>query len=1635
MDRTRTGSISSGRSRSSASMVQGQAQLDIGNSYEPCAATAAIFLYASGKSIICHHHDTLAVDKKFERHSEDILLIAADNVSNSPGRLVVSYDVGLTAIIWDLFTSDEVSRFASYNTIRVCSWVRNGSIAFGNSKGEIILFDPTTSEHLSVRTIYDPITAIAPNSDCQTYALGYMNGSILIASLLPNFTIKHTLSTSRAPAPIVSLAWHGSARGHKTEMLATQTRDGDLRVWSVAKDSRPDPPKIVRILKRSDNYMSGPNWLAWSKNGRIIQQSEGSTALWDVRTKNITYEIVPTTPGLSGIAAYGANASLFTLSHDFSVQQFELNPPALVATHKPVHVVRPSPPASTEGRRLLQNQPNRTKPSIADRSSKLSSSLRSDEGHNLSSIDRYGKEMAKIEKRREQRNVALSTASSVPPSHTASTTSLSSIGSRFYGNGGSTSRAETNEGVTIFSQTSSIHTGRPNRTPPSVASSQRSAQSRGSRLRNEVLRSPDTPLSKPLFSRTSARLSDVPYRNPSQDRSTLTPADLRKQMLSVVFGWHGDIDTLIRDEQINHAKGSLNSVILSKWLGDQELDIMENLGSDAGNTSEWMIIALTSFNGTEATKKTAQALVRRLLSKNDIHTAVIILLGLGDFDDAVEAYVSHKYYMEAVLLSSLVFPEHWQRIAELLKKWGEFEVTQGQNPLAIRCFACTGQEPTEEWTSPRAQKATFDQEMQSITVHRSTSPGGSGSGPIVSPASSGTGRMPRKGGALKLITTFDNAKKPAVLQRDESRTPVIIAHTPIDTAITPGGFRSFDDIRTSTPAGGARNRLTSIGETVGEATPETTIRSEPPIFPKPRPERSSRGSSDLPLRSSQDASVSLEERFYTDMRNGPLTSDSKSSNPEKRSEKLANKSSSRGVSRDRKPNALNLEIGGSDLERPGSRPRHHRSNTESYVATPPITGRSLNSVSTLRSPVKSTRTIDDFLNSLENPSFASQTLSFGDVDKRGRNEQKSRTRNASESRGRRDNRYASSGKRSPSSPVPMSPDDAHLAANESLDERFNHQADSKRLKPINSRSRTASKSRPNTRPTSRQQSRKVSPEPRPASRSASRIGARAPSRRRQSPTPSETRSLRDRGNVIQDGPQKSPSSPIPMSPHLRSESCVDDDEDEDEKERQYMEEVRKRYRARQRSASRKNRDHSLDASRARSSSRKPKERGTASRQELYGEQHTDSRHRRDRAESLTSSKSYASTRSASHRHTGNDTVSTKELAARELEDRRKSLAQKSAASPFPHPGDIGRSHDNSEPKIQSSRDLALLRSRTVSPLSTSRAPASSGGISSLSIGLPATPRAMRHPKDTQQETGIPAVPEIPNSLSANLNAKSAEFESNFIESIDALAPLPQSTYVPPKQIPRRAASAPIEEHAPSHVPHLHPLSFDQILRKQQGKVEDTYGNQNLKTYQRSVQLNPKEHVNNPSTGDGDDTPLDETLNDVELLPELQHLTQTTYHPPPPPPPFHYLPDEPGRSNAYGAGVINIAIDGDRPSIEVIPQSLKSPSLHAPGSGNTSRQGRDAQELFGHKLMDRMKNTSRSRNKSPTSTRDFSHSTTPYESVSTPSVYYTDGPQIPRESAKQLSKGSPQGLERHPRELRAEVTSEMAKLGFTEGGMI
>lgn len=100
--------------------------------FEPCAATASFLLYAQRNRILVLHHDSLAIERRFDLHREDVIWIAVDTVSErGSGRLAVSYDAGNTAIVWDILSGAEISRFSAYEHIKAASFMRNGNIAFG----------------------------------------------------------------------------------------------------------------------------------------------------------------------------------------------------------------------------------------------------------------------------------------------------------------------------------------------------------------------------------------------------------------------------------------------------------------------------------------------------------------------------------------------------------------------------------------------------------------------------------------------------------------------------------------------------------------------------------------------------------------------------------------------------------------------------------------------------------------------------------------------------------------------------------------------------------------------------------------------------------------------------------------------------------------------------------------------------------------------------------------------------------------------------------------------------------------------------------------------------------------------------------------------------------------------------------------------------------------------------------------------------------------------------------------------------------------------------------------------------------------------------------------------------------------
>ncbi|SPN98528.1 uncharacterized protein DNG_01574 [Cephalotrichum gorgonifer] len=988
--------------------------------FEPTAATASMFLYAQGPSVVCCHHDTLTIERRFARHSHEVQLLAVDNSSEiGAGRFVVSYDAGQNAIVWDLMTGDEIARFASYEHLTAAAWMRSGNVAFGNSQGTIILFEPTTSEHVSARTIDQiAVTALAPSGDCRTFAIGYQNGQCLVATLQPRFTILHNLTTSRTPSPIVTLQWHASSARQKSDMLASQTQDGDLRVWSVAKSyNSDDPAKVVRALRRNDISRPGPNWMGWSKNGRIIQYTDSETISWDVRTKHVTHDMIPTLENVRGLAVYGPGATLFTMGPNNTVQQFDLNAPAIMVANvqHPANLLPPSPPVSIEEQAEMAT-------TIASESEITFNP--SDVGISESEEEYYqppanhGRDGYRADPRRRgaddssvlSSRSGLSTASSArtPLQYQGSVRSQGLSEKTYISIGDSLAqgRQAPYKHSDMYSQSS-------------LSTTSTRSNHRPSRLRNEVSQQAVAPVEArvdDLFKFTRSRLSDIPYKPPMQmNQGRLTNDHLRQQMLSTIFGWNKDIEDLIADEMSRHPNGSSSRIMLGKWLGYVDQDLMTT-SSESMTSSDWMMLALSGIGRQQASQhKLGRAYVTTLLEKGDVHAAATILIGMGDHNDAIEIYISHKRFMEAIILTCLFFPSVWERQAAIIKRWGD--------------FACSGQESTEPWASPSAAQLTFQNAGPSIGEILS---------PPLSPPSLNRGpqRQVGKNSALKLITSFDSQAGRAKFfsQTDDGQTPIAAGATPIaESAIDHNGDPTTAVMRSSNRGGfntptstrsfasstlGGRNPLPSIGESHGEgSTPIASRRQK-------QPENAPAG---VGIQRAATASPMMmrDSRAKGAGREAPMPS------PDPRvaarmKDAMENK---RNGSRGRIPTGLTLQLDSLTVDddlgptSPGtsvaSSARYHwPSRRRGPASVSSVTSASTNR--SVRTTATGGRHLESYIHSLDAASERKK-------EPRGRAGSRDRgTRAQSEERGRTPVR-AYPAKRSPTSPVPMSPEElGHL---------------------------------------------------------------------------------------------------------------------------------------------------------------------------------------------------------------------------------------------------------------------------------------------------------------------------------------------------------------------------------------------------------------------------------------------------------------------------------------------------------------------------------------------------------------------------------------------------------------------------------
>ncbi|GIC89090.1 WD40 repeat domain-containing protein [Aspergillus udagawae] len=1548
--------------------------------FEPCASTASLFLYAQGSVINCLHHDTLALERRFDHHKADISFISVDNVSErGSGRLVASYDTGQTTIVWDLFTGAELARFAAFDHLRVAAWMRNGNVAFGNGKGDVILFEPSTSEHVSTRTIFDPITALAPASDCRTYAIGYQNGSILIATLHPTFTILHTMSTSRGPSPIVSLAWHASSSKQKSDMLATLSFNGDLRVWSISKPPGKEAPRVIRVLKRSDSSSAEPKWMAWSKNGRIVQFLDGETWAWDVKTKHVTYEPIPTIENPRGFANYGPTATLFTLGPNYTVQQYDLDNPGMVANVQ--HIPAGALTATSDDPRggSLESRALQDPPELRE-SARMYDSRPPFDQSGVDAVRQQRAEMGSPVSSRSHASSVNSKASSgkyrmvpfSPPSRSAQTGTSFSLAS-------ASGRETPQQSGASYTYASSVSMS-------SVKSSRA-----GSRLRNEVQFSPaDQRID--LFPFTRARLNDVPYRNHRPiDEAHLTPNDLRRQMLSVVFGWDGDIQDLIRDELIRHPPGSQSAILLAQWLGQSDSDATAAMiNSGPATLTDWMLLAMSQMNGESQANKVGQAFAQKLLEIGDIHTSATVLLGLGDKNEAIEVYVSQKCYLEAILMTCLLTPTDWQRQSYLVRRWGEHVVSHAQQQLAIRCFMCTGVEPSDPWTSPAAQQAASFAEIlsgRSPMTSPEPQPLQQQSSNFLRPPLNSQPKIPpstrpsTKTPALKLITSFDS--QPGKFRfpglKSDDRTPTNAPGiTPIaesavgGSAVSPGGLGSYRanniqslnnamNARTGTPPFN-RRRLPSIGETPVDVHPPTFLSSglSSSVEYASSVENTSRLHNGSQSQDEEVLSSLLPSARYNPEKDTfkPSPQTAVQANSDKFAgikglpspspgvfEALKESSDSRNGSRDRKPDGLQLHLfqpGASESDLLGP-PSSTMSNTRSPAST-------LNSYNSAKSPSVSGRSIDQYISSLDEANYRSQKYSRGrrntedSVSQSSARRITSRNTSQETTRGRNERRYIQPAKRSPSSPIPMSP------------EEIAQYSKSTGAKHPTSKSRNGSRVR---KPRSRHSSE------RRRHRSASRHAASRTATDKNDPTP------RGRSIDRQSSGARSPSAPLPVPQAEDALRLVASD--------------RERLRGHQRSSSRRpdkggsRRDGSPESRHSRATSRN--RQGQDTNMTTNTEQATDGLitngifqtdaylQERNHHEMEEVQMQARNASAATLPPTALSEQRRKELAAAELEARRLSLARNPSAPNIPFPGELQhtRSPLGSPPLSRTSVNQRTPARRRAS---TSKAspdyPSSSDSNSSRSggpLGLPATPKAMRHPK-------------YPNGYEETVSSGSS-VPDNVITLSDA-------RYQGEAERIGRSMSVPMAEHQPGPMPvdlPTHPRFNPRLPRSRSTSRSRNIGHRR----ESSRELGSSggyAYGSSPVTVSIEET-IENSMGLKEfenppILPELQHLNT----PPPPPPPVPLGPVSPRASS----GTIDIAIDNENLG-RLLPRAMTAaptismetrPPLERRRTSFDHRRGKSVNESFTHKIrnLTRMRSNSRGLD-NWTSSRETG---VPYESV-------------------------------------------------------
>jgi hypothetical protein len=181
------------------------------------------------------------------------------------------------------------------------------------------------------------------------------------------------------------------------------------------------------------------------------------------------------------------------------------------------------------------------------------------------------------------------------------------------------------------------------------------------------------------------------------------------EMLRKIFGWEEDVRSLIRTEWHLHRQHSIERVILQCWLNEDLVDHSDRNSSARRSLDvDWIVLALRASAGN-SDHTMRMGFAWRLEKEGDVHSAAALYIGMNQVKRAVEMYTSDGQWIEAILLTALKWPDEWQRIANLLRRWTSAMLAECDElrSLAARCIASSEVKPKQHWAPLSAKYAAF----------------------------------------------------------------------------------------------------------------------------------------------------------------------------------------------------------------------------------------------------------------------------------------------------------------------------------------------------------------------------------------------------------------------------------------------------------------------------------------------------------------------------------------------------------------------------------------------------------------------------------------------------------------------------------------------------------------------------------------------------------------------------------------------------------------------------------------------------------------------------------------------------------------------------------------------------------------